>query len=106
MEKKYSEIINDGKKAGKTIAEINAELAAAGADFHLAEEGVSSWSEQEMAEGFIPAEKEPEDVKHLQDIMKYDPAKANLKLLVSVAEGRYQISWNENGNPVKAIKVD
>lgn len=106
MEKKYSEIINDGKKAGKTVAEINAELAAAGADFHLAEEGTPAWSEQEMAEGFIPAEKEPEDVKHLRDIMKYDPAKAGLKLVVSVAEGRYQISWNENGNPIKAIKVD
>ena len=105
MEKKYSEIINDGKKTGKTIAEINAELAAAGADFHLAEESTSSWSEREMTEGFIPAEKEPEDVKYLRDVMKYDPAKAGLKLTVSVAEGRYQISWNENGTPVKAVKL-
>lgn len=105
MGKKYSDIINDGKKTGKTIAEINAELVAAGADFHLAEESASSWSEQEMAEGFIPAEKEPEDVKHLRDVMKYDPAKAGLKLIVSVAEGRYQITWNENGTPVKAVKL-
>ena len=105
MNKKYADIINDGKKTGKTITEINAELAAAGADFHLAEEGASSWSEQEMAEGFIPAEKEPEDAKHLRDIMKRDPAKAGLKLTVSVAEGRYQISWNENGTPIKAVKL-
>lgn len=105
MDKKYAEIINDGKKTGKTIAEINTELAAAGADFHLAEEGASSWSEREMVEGFIPAEKEPEDAKHLRDIMKRDPAKAGLKLTISVAEGRYQISWNENGTPVKAVKL-
>lgn len=105
MNKKYADIINDGKKTGKTIVEINAELAAAGAGFHLDEEGVSSWSEQEMAEGFIPAEKDPEDAKHLRDIMKRDPAKAGLKLTVSVAEGRYQISWNENGTPVKAVKL-
>lgn len=105
MEKKYADIINNGKKTGKTIAEINLELKAAGADFHLDEEGTPSWSEQEMAEGFIPAEKEPEDAKHLRDIMKCDPAKAGLKLTVSVAEGRYQISWNENGTPVKAVKL-
>ena len=105
MDKKYADVINNGKKTGKTIAEINAELAAAGADFHLAEEGTPSWSEQEMAEGFIPIEKEPEDAKHLRDIMKRDPAKAGLKLIVSVAEGRYQISWNENGIPVKAVKL-
>lgn len=105
MNKKYADIINDGKKTGKTITEINAELTAAGADFHLAEESTSSWSEREMVEGFIPAEKEPEDAKHLRDIMKRDPAKAGLKLTVSVAEGRYQISWNENGTPVKAVKL-
>lgn len=106
MSKKYADIINEGKAAGKTAAEINAELTAAGADFHLAEEGAPSWSEREMAEGFIPAEKEPDDVKHLRDYMKYDPAKAGLKLVVSVAEGHYEISWNENGNPIKAIKKD
>ena len=105
MEKKYADIINNGKKTGKTVAEINLELKAAGADFHLAKEGTPSWSEQEMAEGFIPTEKEPEDVKHLRDIMKRDPAKAGLKLTVSVAEGRYQVTWNENGTPVKAVKL-
>lgn len=105
MDKKYADIINNGKKTGKTVAEINFELKAAGADFHLAEEGTPSWSEQEMAEGFIPTEKEPKDVKHLWDIMKRDPAKAGLKLTVSVAEGRYQVTWNENGTPVKAVKL-
>ena len=35
MDKKYEEIINQGKKDGKKLSEINAELKAAGATFHL-----------------------------------------------------------------------
>ena len=59
MDKKYAEIINEGKKNGKTIAEINAELKAAGATFHLDADGsVVGWTEQEMKEGFIPAEED------------------------------------------------
>ena len=57
MDKKYAEIITEGKKNGKTIAEINAELKAAGATFHLDADGsVDGWTEAEMAEGFVPAE--------------------------------------------------
>ena len=57
MNKIYENIINEGKKNGKTIAEINAELKAAGATFHLDADGsVVGWTEAEMAEGFIPAE--------------------------------------------------
>lgn len=62
MDKKYAEIINEGKKNGKTIAEINAELKAAGATFHLDADGsVVGWTEQEMKEGFIPAEDDGKD---------------------------------------------
>ena len=62
MEKKYVDIINEGKKNGKTIAEINAELKAAGADFHLNPDGsVDGWTEAEMAEGFVPAEDDRKD---------------------------------------------
>lgn len=62
MDKKYAEIINEGKKNGKTIAEINAELKAAGATFHLNPDGsVAGWTEQEMKEGFIPAEDDGKD---------------------------------------------
>ena len=57
MEKKYAEIINEGKDAGKSIEEINKELKEAGANFHLNPDGgVAGWTEQEMKEGFIPAE--------------------------------------------------
>lgn len=57
MEKKYAEIINEGKKQGAPVEAINAELKAAGANFHLNPNGsVAGWTEAEMAEGFIPAE--------------------------------------------------
>lgn len=62
MDKKYAEIITEGKKNGKTIAEINAELKAAGATFHLNPDGgVAGWTEQEMKEGFIPGEDDGKD---------------------------------------------
>lgn len=58
MELKFESIINEGKKTGKSIEEINSELKAAGANFHLNPDGgASGWTEQEMAEGFYPARK-------------------------------------------------
>lgn len=107
MEKKFAEIINEGKKNGKTIAEINAELKAAGATFHLDANGapVEGWTEAEMAEGFIPAEKEPEDVRHLHDYMRYDVTKAGQTVRVETPEGTYDITWDEGGHPEKAVRV-
>lgn len=62
MEKKYAEIINEGKATGKTIYEINEALKEAGANFHLNPDGgVSGWTEQEMKEGFIHAEDDGKD---------------------------------------------
>ena len=56
MEKKFAEIINEGKKQGAPVEAINAELKAAGANFHLDPDGfVDGWTEDEMREGFIPA---------------------------------------------------
>ena len=60
MEKIYENIINEGKKNGKTIEAINVELKEAGANFHLNPDGgVANWTEQEMKEGFIPLRKNP-----------------------------------------------
>ena len=62
MDKKYAEIINEGKKQGAPVEAINAELKAAGANFHLNPDGsVAGWTEQEMKEGFIPAEDDRKD---------------------------------------------
>lgn len=106
MEKKFAEIINEGKKQGAPVEAINAELKAAGANFHLTPDGcIAGWTEQEMAEGFIPAEKEPADVRHLHDYMRYDATKCGLTVRVETPEGVYDITWNEDGSPVKAVRV-
>lgn len=106
MEKKFAEIINEGKKTGKTVEAINKELKEAGANFHLNPDGsVAGWTEAEMAEGFIPAEKEPEDVRHLHDYMRYDVTKAGQTVRVETPEGTYNITWDEGGHPEKAVRV-
>lgn len=62
MDKKFAEIINEGRKAGKTIEAVNKELKEAGANFHLDPDGaVAGWTEDEMREGFIPAEDDGTD---------------------------------------------
>ena len=62
MEKMFEKIISEGKKSGKSIEEINAELKAAGANFHLNPDGgVAGWTDAEMEEGFIPAEEKPKE---------------------------------------------
>lgn len=107
MEKKFAEIINEGKKQGAPVEAINAELKAAGANFRLNPDGVvAGWTEQEMAEGFIPGETEPEDVKHLHDYMKFSPAKANTEEEVWVPEGHYRITFDEGGHPKKAVRIN
>lgn len=106
MEKIYENIINEGKKNGESIEVINTKLKEAGANFHLNPDGgVANWTEQEMKEGFIPAETEPEDVKHLHDYMRYNPAKANTEEEVWVPEGHYRITFDEGGHPTKAVRI-
>ena len=106
MEKKFADIINEGRKAGKTIETVNAELKAAGANFHLNPDGgVAGWTEQEMREGFIPAKKEKKNMKHLHDYMRYDVTKRGLTVRVETLEGVYDITWDEDGHPKKAVRV-
>ena len=106
MEKKFAEIINEGKKLGAPVEAINAELKAAGANFHLNADGtVAGWTEAEMNEGFTPAKEEPADVRHLHDYMRHDATKSGLTVRVETPEGVYDITWNEDGNPVKAVRV-
>lgn len=110
MEKKFENIINEGKKTGKKLSEINAELKAAGANFHLdytmtTDGPQTGWSEKEMAEGFIVVEGTDETPKTLQDYMKHNPAKAGTKETVSIPGGKFEITWDDAGHPVKAIRV-
>lgn len=106
MDKKFAKIINEGKKNGKSIEAINAELEAAGANFYLDPNGrPTGWTEQEMKEGFIPAEKEPEDAKHMYDYFSYNPANAGQTIRVTAPEGTYDITWDEDGHPEKTVRV-
>ena len=106
MEKKFAEIINEGKATGKTVEAINKELKEAGANFHLTPDGcIAGWSDKEMAEGFILAETEPADVKHLHDYMRYDVTKAGQTVRVETPGGVYDITWDEDGHPEKAVRV-
>lgn len=106
MEKIFENIINEGCKSGESIEVINTKLKEAGANFHLNPDGgVANWTEQEMKEGFIPAEKEPEDVRHLHDYMRYDVTKAGQTVRVETPEGTYDITWDEGGHPEKAVRV-
>lgn len=104
MEKIYENIINEGKKNGKTVETINAELKEAGANFHLNPDGsVAGWTDQEMAEGFRPGAP-ADDVKHLHDYMRYMPEMAGQTICVQVPEGAYDVTWDEDGRPVKAVR--
>lgn len=105
MKKKFSDIINEGMKNGKSYEEINAELKAAGATFYLDPDGhVSDWTEQEMAEGF--REGEPaEPVKQLQDFLHRDEGKAGQTIRVRTGQGMYDVSYDEDGYAVKAVLV-
>lgn len=106
MNNPFAEIIIKGINAGKTALELNAELEAAGADFRIDfSRSGDGWTEQEMKDGFRPAENEPQEVKHLYDYMRVDPAKANTEETVWTPEGHYQITFDEGGYPKKAVKI-
>lgn len=106
MKRNFADIIYEGKKNGKTIEAVNAELKAAGANFHLNPDGyIVGWTEQEMNEGFTPAKEEPADVKHLHDYMKFSKEKSGTEEVVSVPGGKYRITWDEDGHPVKAVRL-
>lgn len=72
--KKFSEIIIEGQKANKTLDEINAELKAAGATFHLEsmdEATAKAKALKEQEEGFKPG-KEPLMVDGVLAVMASD----------------------------------
>ena len=105
MEKKFAEIINEGKKNGKTIEAINAELKAAGANFHLNPDGgTAGWTEAEMAEGFIPAEGESKDAQRTVD-MRRRPEFAGTKQIQWIPGGKFEVTYDEDGYAKSAVRV-
>lgn len=104
MEKKFAEIINEGKKQGAPVEAINAELKAAGANFHLDPDGkVAGWTEAEMAEGFRPGEPAKE-VQRKVDMSRRENLAGTVQTQATAA-GVYEVHYDENGYAAKAVRV-
>ena len=105
MEKKFADIINEGKKNGKTIEEINKLLKEAGANFHMNPDGgTAGWTEAEMAEVFIPAEEEPKDAQRTVN-MRRRPELAGTKQIQWIPGGRFAVSYDEDGYAKSAVRL-
>lgn len=105
MEKIYENIINEGKATGKTIKAINTELKEAGANFHLNPDGgVAGWTEQEMKEGFIPAETEPEALTQTLDTRRREDLAGTVQIQ-QIVGATYEVTYDEDGYFIKASRV-
>ena len=106
MEKKYAEIITEGKKQGAPVEAINAELKAAGANFHLNPDGgIDGWTEAEMAEGFIPAEEKPKDAQRTVDMRRREDL-AGTKQIQWIPGGKFEVEYDELGYAKSAVRVN
>lgn len=104
MDKKFEQIINEGKKNGESIEAINVKLKEAGADFHLNPDGgVAGWTEHEMAEGFIPGEP-AKDAKRELD-MSRKPELAGTKQIQRIPGGVFEVSYDEDGYARSAVRI-
>ena len=104
MEKKFAEIINEGKATGKTVEAINTKLKEAGANFHLNPDGgVANWTEAEMAAGFIPGAP-AEDAQRTLD-MSRKMEFAGTKQIQWIPGGKFEVEYDANGYAKRAVKV-
>ena len=86
-----------------TIEEANAELAKIGANFHLEDGRDGSWTEQEMAEGFMPgpaAERLPDG-----PVMMRRKDLAGQTVVQRTKRGRYEVTYGADGYAEKAIHL-
>lgn len=109
MERKLEEIINEGKKNGKQLSEINAELKAAGANFHLdykmCEDGpVTSWTEQEMAEGFAAPTEEAKPIQKKVDMSRRPEFAGTIQEQV-VLSTTWKVAYDIDGYVTKATRA-
>ena len=105
MDRKFEQIINEGKELGAPVEAINAELKAAGANFHLNPDGgVSNWTVAEMAEGFVPAEKEPEALPQTLDTRRREDLAGTVQIQ-RIVGATYEVTYDEDGYFIKASRV-
>ena len=122
--KKFSEIIIEGQKAGKTIDEINAELKTAGATFSLKdmdEATAKAKALKEQEEGFLPGE-EPLMIDGVLAIMASDgkPIKMEGKGAAvktptmerdmsragkTITAGKWKLTYDEDGYCKSKIRI-
>ena len=104
MEKKFENIITEGKRKGKTVEEINKELKEAGATFHLSSlEGNGGWTEAEMAEGFSAGAGGKDAQRELDMGRKMEFA--GTKQIQWIPGGKFEVEYDENGYAKRAVKV-
>ena len=87
------------------IEEINTELKAAGANFHLNPDGgVAGWTDAEMGEGFIPAEEKPKEARRTLD-MRRRMEFAGTEQIQWIPGGRFAVSYDEDGYAKSAVRL-
>ena len=99
-----TEIIRKGFANGDSYEVINKALADAGFNLKLVSRDVSGWTEQEMKEGFNDGEP-AKDAVHLHDLMRVHKEFAGKEMELLCAEGKYKVTYNENGYAVKAVRI-
>lgn len=99
-----AEIIRQGLAKGDSYAVINKTLADAGFNLKLVPRDKIGWTEQEMKEGFIPAKEEAENVLTLADLMSRNEKLAGKTVDFWCKEGHYDVTYNEIGYAVKAVR--
>lgn len=101
---KIEEIIRKGIENGKTYAQINAELEAAGSNVRLVEGKEGGWTEQEMKEGFIDSKEKPATVQRSLDMGRKIEFAGTVQVQY-VSGSKYEVHYNEDGYATKAVHV-
>lgn len=100
-----TEIIRQGFANGDSYEVINKRLADGGFNLKLVPRENTGWTEQEMKEGF--KEGEPGVVfPYLADMMKRNIKMAGMEEEIWCKEGKYKITWNEDGYATKAVRCN
>ncbi len=100
-----TKIITEGLARGDSYEVINKALADAGFNLKLVPRENTGWTEQEMKEGF--KEGEPGVVfPALADMMKRNMKMAGMEEEIWCKEGKYKITWNEDGYATKAVRCN
>lgn len=100
-----TEIIRQGFANGDSYEVINKHLADGGFNLRLVPRENTDWTEQEMKEGF--KEGEPGVVfPALADMMKRNMKMAGMEEEIWCKEGKYKITWNEDGYATKAVRCN